>query len=90
MGEAVQHLFAFADPLHGKAVVFLVQEESGLLTIYHIDHIVHTIFRDLYIGIKFFSDKLFDFRKTFFGTFIGIAALIDTADRDVICGKNFF
>ena len=90
MGEAVQHLFAFADPLHGKAVVFLVQEESGLLTVYHIDHIVHTILHDLYIGIKFFSDKLFDFWKTFFGTFIGIASLIDAADLNAICSKNFF
>ena len=57
MGKTVQHFFAFADALHGKAVIFLVQEKSSLLAVCHIYQIVYTVFNDFYGGVKFLSDK---------------------------------
>ena len=50
MGKAVQYPGILAQPLDGQAVVFLVQEEAGLLTVLHIHLIAHAVFHDLHLG----------------------------------------
>ena len=64
MCKTVQNSLSFTDPLHCQPVILLVQEKARLLTIYHIDQIVHAIFRDLHLCIKCFPNKSFYFRKS--------------------------
>ena len=90
MGEAVQHLFPFTDPLHRQTIVLLVQEKSGLLPIDHVHHIMDAVFHDLYIRIKRLSDKILDLRKPFLFSLVRIAALINPANMDSVCCQHFF
>ena len=46
MGEAVQHVFPSTDPGNRQPVVFLVQEEPGLLAIHHVHPVLEAVFRD--------------------------------------------
>ena len=46
VGKAVQHPLAPGQPGHRQAVVFLVQEKAGLLPVFHIHPVAHTIFAD--------------------------------------------
>ena len=89
MSKTVQHFFAFADALHGKSVIFLIQEKSSLLTVCHIYQIVYSVFNDFYSGVKFLSDKALYFRQPFLGALVGVASLIDAADGDAVFGQQF-
>ncbi len=57
MGKAVQNTFSFTKPLDRQPVIFLVEEEAGLLAVLDIYQIADTIFNDLYFCIKWFPDK---------------------------------
>ena len=47
MGKAIQHPPALCQPGHGQAVVFLIQEKAGLLTVFHVHGVENTVFADL-------------------------------------------
>ena len=57
MGKAVQHPRPFAELCHCPPVVFLVEEEAGLLPVLYIHVITHAVLHDLHFRIKGFSDK---------------------------------
>ena len=46
MGKAVEDMLSSSDLSHGQAVVFLVQEEPRLLTVFDVDVIADAIFFD--------------------------------------------
>ena len=90
MGETVQHFCIPAEALYGQTVVFLVQEESGLLAVLHIYQVADAVFCDLYFCVKGFADKAFDAFHPFLQPDFGIAAFVDAADVDAVVGKDFF
>ena len=53
-----------------------------------IDHIMHAVLDDLNIRIKFRSHKALYALHAFLQTFLCIAALIHTADRNAVCRKD--
>ena len=87
MGETVQHFFAFAEALHSQTVVFLVQEEAGLLPVFHIHQIAHAVFQNLYFRVKRLSDKSFQTFHSFLLPDFGVAPFIDPADTDPVLGQ---
>ena len=89
MGKAVQHLCSLTDGTDRLTVIFLVQKKACFLSFFYIHHIVDTVFYDLHIGIKLLSQKTFDTLHSFLQPFFGIAALVNTADRDTVSCKNF-
>ena len=44
---------SFAQALDGQTVVFLIQEEAGLLAVFHIHHVADAVFHNLHLGVKF-------------------------------------
>ena len=50
MGKAVQHGVPGGNAGHGPAVIFLVQEEAGLLAVFKIDVVIHAVLADLCLG----------------------------------------
>ena len=50
VGKAVQHRLAPGQSGHRPAVVLLVQEEAGLLAVFHVYQVLHAVFRDLRDG----------------------------------------
>ena len=50
VGEAVQHRVPGGDAGHGAAVVFLVEEEAGLLAVLEINVVKNAVFADLGLG----------------------------------------
>ena len=90
MGKTVKHFCILTDPLYGKAVVFLIQEKSGLLSVLNVHNITDAVFRNLHFCIKRLSDKSRPKLHSLFGTLFRIASLIDSPDRHVMLGQNFF
>ena len=80
MCETVEYLCAAAEFLDRQTVIFLIQEKSGLLPVFHIHDIFYAIFHDLNIGIKRLPDKSFDALHSLFFTLFRVTALIDAAD----------
>ena len=48
MGEAVQHGFSRCQTAHRPAVVLLVQEKAGFLTVFYVNQIFDAVFHDLH------------------------------------------
>ena len=46
MGKAVEHTAALCDFRNGAAVILLVKEKAGFLSVLHIHGIIHTVFAD--------------------------------------------
>ena len=90
MGKTVKHTCIFANLLNRKAVVFLIQEKSGLLSVLYIHKVTDAVFRNLHFRIKRLSDKSGPKLHSLFGTLFRIASLIDSPDRHVMLGQNFF
>ena len=90
MREAVQYLFSLAESLYCQPVVFLVQEETGFLAVFHIDQIADAVFLNLDFRIKRIADKsLLPFHPFLFSYF-GVAALIDAPDDDAVFRQDTF
>ena len=47
MREAVQHAAILRQLRHGEAVVLLVEEEAGLLPVFHVYTVIYAVFTDL-------------------------------------------
>ena len=90
MCKAVEHFCIFAEMLDRFSVVFLIKEESCFLSVFDIDHVADTVFFDLHVGIKRFSDKSLVQLHAFLTAYFCIASLIDTADLDAVCCQDFF
>ena len=90
MCEAVQYLLSFADSLHSQPVIFLVEEETCLLSILHVYHVMNTIFHNLDIGVKRLSNEAFYLLQTFFLTFFGITSLIHATNMDTVLCHTLF
>ena len=84
MCKAVQYFFAGAELPDGFAVVFLVKEKSGFLTVFDIYDIFDTVFLDRDTGIKRLADKAFVAFHAFLKAYFGIASFINAADVDAI------
>ena len=89
MGKAVQHTFVFTDPLNRQTIVFLIQEETCLLSVFHIYQILHSIFHNLHIGVKLWSNEVFHYWHAFFFPFFGIASLIHSDNFNSIFCQHF-
>ena len=90
MRKAVQHIHPPAQLLNSETVVLLVEEKAGFLSVFYIDVVADAIFRNCDAGVKFFPDKSFVSLHAFLKALFGIAALIDTADRDSVLEQDFF
>ena len=73
MCETVEYLCAAAEFLDRQTVIFLIQEKSGLLSVFHIHDIFYAIFHEL-------TDKSLDALHSFFFTLFCVTALIDASD----------
>ena len=89
MCKAVQHTFSPAEPLNRQPIVLLIQKETGLLTIYHINQIANSILRDFHIGIKWRSDEILYLRQSFFFPLICIASLVHSTNHNAILCQHF-
>ena len=84
VSKAVQHPRTFAELRHGTAVIFLIQEESGLLSVFYIHIIAHPVFHNLHLRVKGFSNESLVPLHAFLLPDFCIAPLIDTADMDSV------
>ena len=76
MGKAVQYTFSLANTVHSGTVLFLVQEKSRFLTVFH----------NFHAGINRLSDKALVTLHAFLLPHLGIAAFINAAN----CNAVFF
>ena len=76
--------FSFLKVYLPAGSLYQLGKKPGLLTIYHIDQIVHAIFRDLHLCIKCFPNKSFQLRKSFFPALIGVTSLIDSTEVNTV------
>ena len=90
MGKAVQHPGTRTEPGNRAPVFLLVEEETRLLSVFDVDDIAHTVLCDRNECVKRPADETLDPGKTLFFTYLGVTALIDSADRDSVFGKYFF
>ena len=90
MGKAVQYLFVGAESVNCLSVVFLVQEKSGLLSVFHIHDVTDTIFCDFNLCGERVADEAFEAFHAFLQAYLCIAALIDTTDHDTILCQHLF
>ena len=90
MGKAVKHFHIFTQFLYRQTVIFLIQEKSSLLSVFDIHQIAHSVFRDLYFGIKRRSDKAFDALQSFTASDLRIAPFIDAPYLYTVFEKLFF
>ena len=89
MSKAVQHAFSPTEPLNRQPIVLLIQKETGLLTIYHINLIMNPILRDFHIRIKWRSDEILYLRQSFFFPFICIASLVHSTNHNAVLCQHF-
>ena len=90
MGKAVQNTFSFTKPLDRQPVIFLVQEEAGLLAVLDIYHIPDAVFHDLHLCIKGVSDEALEPFHALLEADPGVAPFIDAADGDSVLGQHLF
>ena len=90
MGKAVQHPGPFAQFRRRPAVIFLIQEESGLLPFLHIHIIAHAVLHDLYFRVEWFADEALDALHSFLFAHLRVTPLIDAADMDAVGFHQFF
>ena len=90
MGEAVQHPFARAEPPDRLAVILLVQEKAGLLAVPDIHQVADPIFHDLHLRVEGSADKAFKALHPLLETDLGVAALIDAPDLDLVLCKDLY
>ena len=91
MSEAVQDPGTSAEAVDGPAVVFLVQEKAGLLTVFHVHDIADAVLDDLHFGVEGFCEKALLTGHSLELAHFGIAALIDSPHRDAVfaqCGDQ--
>ena len=88
--EAVEDTFSFADLVDRKTVVFLVKEETGLLTVLNVNDIFDSVFYDLNFGVKWLANESFHTLHAFLETYFRIASFVNAADRDSVLSKNLF
>ena len=69
-------------------VVLLIQEEAGLLAVFHIYNIADAVLGDQYFGIEGFCEEAFFTRHAFQLTDLGVAALIDAAHFDPVLSER--
>ena len=87
MGKAVQHPFRlrfFTQVLYSQPVVFLIQEKAGFLSILYIHQIADPVFQNFHLGIKGFTDKALIALHPLLQTYLGVAALVDTPNMDIL------
>ncbi len=89
MGKAVQNPLPPAESADGGSVALLVQEESRLLAIFHIHHVLHAVFHNLHLCVKRFSHKALASLHTLLQTHLGVAPLIYPADDNALLGQHF-
>ena len=87
MSKTVQNLFPLTDPLHGKAVVLLIQEKSGLLSVHDVHHIMNAILHNLHVRVKLCSDKSLYLRQPFLRALVRIASLVNATNADPVLRK---
>ena len=87
MGKTVQNLFPFTDPLHGKTIILLIQEKSGLLSVHNVYHIMDAILHNLHIRVKLCSDKSLYLRQAFLRALVRIASLVNATNADPVLRK---
>ena len=80
----------FNQSLHRKPVVFLVKEESCLLSICYIDLIMHAILHNLNNRIKLRTETSFIWSKSFLLAQLRVTALVYGADFDTILRHDLF
>ena len=64
VGKAIQNLFAFSDFSNSLAVILLVKEEAGLLSVFYINGVTNTVFVD-FSSSRAFRVKQVRFKETF-------------------------
>ena len=64
--------------MNGLPIILLIQEKSGLLTVFHIHLVLHTIFLNLHQRIKLFPQKSFHTLHAFLFPDFGITSLVDS------------
>ena len=90
MGKAVQYPGSFAELCHCPSVVFLIKEESCLLSVLYIHIIAHAVLHNLYLCIKRLADKSLTALHSFLLADFRVTALIDAPDVDAVFLHQFF
>ena len=72
----------------GLPVFLLVQEEAGLLAVFHIHIILHAVLTDFDLGIKGRGQETAGAGKPLLLADLGVAPLVDAADLDAVRGEH--
>ena len=75
--------------MYCKPVIFLVKEKAGLLSVLYVNHIFHTVFGDLNLGIKLRTDKTLKYFHALERPNLGVGTLINAPDIHAILSQNF-
>ena len=89
MCKAVQNFCTFTELLDRKSVIFLIKEESRLLSVFDIYFVFDTILFNLYKCRKFRSNETLHQFHSFLFAYLDITSLINATDDDTILCKNF-
>ena len=90
MCKAIKNLCIFTYSLNSKTIILLIQKESGLLTVFHINNISNAIFIYMNLCVKFVTNKPFiGIHPLVFSDFC-IASFINTLDYYTIIFKYIF
>ena len=87
--EAVKDICAGAESADGPAVLLLIEEEAGLLAVFHVDIIADSVFRDEDVGIERFGEESLRPLESFLLADLCVTPLIDAADIDPVLRKHF-
>ena len=88
--EAVQHALAPREPRDCLAVVFLVEEEAGLLPVLHVHGVENAVLADLRHGRErvLLSPPALALFKALKGADGGVVALVDPLDPFSVCAQD--
>ena len=94
VGETVQHRVPGGDAGHGAAVVFLVEEEAGLLAVLEINVVKNAVFADLGlggsgVGLAGQLEPALVLRQPFLGAQSLIVPLVDAVDGLAVGPQHF-
>ena len=90
MRKAVQNPRPFAELLNRQTVIFLVQEKSGFLPVLHINDILHAVFHNRNICVKFLPDKALHTLHPLVQANLCVAPLINAADHNPVLRQHLF
>ena len=84
VGKAVQHPRASAQFRRCPAVIFLIQEESRLLSVFYVHVVAHAVLHDLHLRVKRFADKALDALHALLLAHLRVTPLVHAADMDAV------